>query len=214
MKHFVAFAKFFLYLLIGAALGMIVMFFGVYMKATSVANDIARSALILATQDGCINYDATNKFCEGMNKLYCSQNVLVNTKPKCFNGETLGSKSVIENDGITYEGSTIYDSESPSEIIRYYDELSSDKKMKAHYGLIYVEGNGKNLLNNINQDYESHVQRGDIINVYSTVEANMHINFIFHNENTSNGVSRHVLRFSFPVNATASGISCKWYKGE
>ena len=90
------------------------------------------------------------------------------------------------------------------------------------YGLIAVTDiSGKSLINEDSQDYVRHVQRGATIRCYATVEANMYFNWIFgankdyHDTHGGTaGDGRYELRFTFPVNATATGVSCKWYKGE
>ena len=75
------------------------------------------------------------------------------------------------------------------------------------YSLAYVRGDGRSLLNGDGDDYVNHVQRGDSIEVKAVVYGNIFFNFLMTNDGKR-------LCFAFPVEAEATGISCKWFKGE
>lgn len=206
MKYFYQISKLILYCIIGGILGFIVMFMGSYMKATSIAGDIARSGLLLATQDGCINSGTAEAFCQQMHKAYGydaatqrnTRSILVSNTIKTLTGDDVDEPTTWN----------------------FYIERNSVNN--SHFGLISVHPAGNNTINLINgaTDYERHVQRGEAITVYATVEANMYFNWVFGaNANYSathggSGDGRNELRFTFPVNASATGVSCKWYKGE
>lgn len=206
MKYFYQISKILLYCIIGGILGFIVMFIGSYMKANSIANDIARSGLLLATQEGCINFSAASRFCQEMHDAY-------GYEPG--NGNT---RSILVSNCVK----TSTEEDKPSDIRMY---LALSDANTAEYGLISVHPNHNssiNLINTYDNDYVNHVQRGQVITVNATVEANLYFNWVFganaNYASTHSGVSegdgRNELRFVFPVNASATGVSCKWYKGE
>ena len=192
MKYFKKFAKLLTYCAIGAVLGFLLVFFTSYMKASAVAGDISRNALLLATQDGCINNGTANQFCENMARSYGTKNLIVAPFVKTSSGDM-------------------------GHLARYFaptrgnwDPVTQGGN-HATCGLIWVQDSrGNSLLNSSGNDYVSHVQRGETITVTATVEVNMHLNFVM----ISTDAGSAALRFTVPVSAEATGISSKWFKGE
>lgn len=189
MKHFKNIAKMILYMILGGLLAFIIVFISSYMKASAVAGDISRNALLLATQEGCINHDTAQDFCNNMANSYGTKNLIVANYTK--NSAT--DVGILQ----TYQDTAITN----------WNPTSTAVQNKTTCGLIWVESDtGRGLINENGRDYENHVQRGSTIRVVTTVEANIHINFLFGSE--------HPLTFTFPVQAEATGISCRWFKGE
>lgn len=196
MKYFRKFSKMILWCIIGGMLAFTAVFISSYLKASGVAGDISRNALLLATQEGCINQADVNRFCENMAESYGTKNLLVCPDDKdSFSSDREGS------------------------LVRYFTRATSGTwdpvAMGNTYcttGLIGVTDNSGVSLINDTVDYEKHVQRGEVINVTATVEVNMHLNFIMRSR--GNNTDTEFLRFTIPVSAETSGISCKWFKGE
>ncbi len=196
MKYFKKFAKLMTWCAIGAVLGFVAIFMTSYMKASAVAGDISRNALLLATQDGCINADTADDFCNNMAMSYGTKDLLVSDGVKTDDDDLGTARRYFARD---LEGDDAWDP-------------IADGAANTTCGLIWVEDSaGHTLLNTSGNDYVHHVQRGDTINVIATVEVNMHLNFIIR---PAEGDGSQVLRFSVPVSAEATGISCKWFKGE
>lgn len=196
MKHFVNVAKLILYLIIGGCLAFIVMFTSSYLKASSIAGDIARNGLLLATQEGCLNANTANEFCHNMAQGYGTKNILIKTHPR--------DTKEIDNT-VNFYGTAQADLDGDG---IWSPFVEGDNY--ARYGLIWVgDADGNSIINTAGNDYVNHVQRGDIITVSATVEVNMFINFQMKSNTTSNNI-----RFAFPVTEEVTGISCKWFKGE
>lgn len=195
MKYFKKFAKLLTFCAIGAVLGFVSIFITSYMKASAVAGDISRNALLLATQDGCINANTATQFCTNMAESYGTKDLLVSNRVKTDADDLGTARRYFAQD---LEGDVPWDP-----IVHGAGNTTC--------GLIWVEDSaGNTLLNTTGNDYVHHVQRGDTINVTATVEVNIHLNFIM----TSNGDTGETMRLSVPVSAEATGISCKWFKGE
>lgn len=193
MKYFKKIAKLLTFCAIGAVLGFLIVFFTSYIKASAIAGDISRNALLLATQDGCINYDTATNFCINMAESYGTKNLIVAPRVKT-SGSDMGT--VVSGYGQTHGA---------------WDPIAQGDTL-ATCGLIWVEDTGnRSLLNKDGRDYVNHVQRGETIHVTATVEVNMHINFVMI---TTDSGENAALRFTVPVSADATGISSRWFKGE
>lgn len=218
MQNFVKIAKIILYCLIGGILAFVVTFMGSYLKASSIAGDIARSGLLLASQEGCINYDQADAFCKNMHLSYGYDT---------SSGVTHNTKSILVSDHVkelTGTNADTADGVAPKDTAVFYID---ENDFNSHYGLIAVSSQSNpddvspanSLINNSGEDYNNFVQRGEAITCFATVEANMYFNWVFGNnrhyaETTGKEASGgYELRFTFPVNAQATGISTKWYKG-
>lgn len=196
MKYFKKFAKILTWCAIGGVLGFIAIFMTSYMKASAVAGDISRNALLLATQDGCINADTADNFCQNMAMTYGTKDLLVANYVKTDADDMGTARRYFARD---LEGDDAWDP-------------IADGAAFTTCGLIWVEdSSGHTLLNTSGNDYVRHVQRGATINVTATVEVNMHLNFVIIGRGEGDN---RALRFTVPVSAEATGISCKWFKGE
>lgn len=192
MKHFKNIAKMMMYMFLGGMMAFVCVFLSSYMKASGVAGDISRNALLLATQEGCINHTTAETFCNNMALSYGTKNLLISNRIKVGVNDDyeahLQSTDSIANDHI-------------------WNPVGSFEQGFTNYGLIScVNNSGTNMINPENDDYLSHVQRGETLTVSATVEVFIHMNFLFDAD--------RLLTMTFPVTAEATGISCKWFKGE
>ena len=90
-----------------------------------------------------------------------------------------------------------------------------DATIKSHGtatdGFLWVADTSGNSLYNATADsYTEHVQRGDIIKVSATVGVNFNLHMWFGAGEEQGGLRDFIL----PVTRDATGISCRFYKGE
>lgn len=200
MKYFPKFAKLILYMILGGLMAFVCIFVSSYMKASGIAGDISRNALLLATQEGCINNDTALKFCENMTESYGTKNLLIANRIK-------NPENSDEEDYKVHMATTSYSG--------VWEPKGAIAQGLTNYGLLSCKSSdGTNLINESGKDYYNHVQRGETITVNTTVEVFIHINTLFGKGQEKETDPVYQLTMTFPVNAEATGISCKWFKGE
>ena len=190
-KYFKSIAKMILYFILGGLLAFIIVFISTFMKASAVAGDISRNALLMATQDGCMNNSDYTAFNNNIAESFGTKNLII---------PVMGTKNSPDDTGNLQVYRDIV-SETWNPLV----EGANSEKVDC--GLLWIgDSSNKNLINTYGNDYANHVQRGESISVVATVYANIHINFLF-------GATKP-LTFTYPVSASTTGISCKWFKGE
>jgi hypothetical protein len=164
----------------------------------SISSDIARNGLLLATQEGCINNDTADAFCNNMAKTFGSKNILISTKTKDkFSGD--GEVVALARDN--------HPTGEWNPTASYAQDLTT-------CGLIGVyDSSGNTLINTYGDDYTKHVQRGETITAKATVEVNIWLNLKLRSKGEDDSNNGDI-RFTFPVSSEITGISCKWFKGE
>lgn len=201
MKRFYIFGKFMLKLIFGGLIGFVVCTVALFMKGYNIASDMARDMSIVASEDGCVNFDTMNTMMSGFKNTYSSSTNNIDNDDDYMNGtdEYGGAKYFI----FDYRGS-------------YPDNYSQYIQVN--------DSNGNSIVNMENHDYKNHVQRGNTINIVATAHIRLYLPFKLLNKNdasTNSGITnedwtKQILNGEFQLTATKhmTCVSTKFFKGE